>query len=197
MRFATIAGWTFFTLGCSLLASCATQPPGAPVADQEPYGYMPETATITVGDLKGVLDTDATISWFNASLDQISGVENFPLDDTLQMQGYIKQRVASDFEAKGVTVSPQPGSTRYQLVVAAASGEELTDELHAVFRIYPGLGAVGLNKGAIMVAVLDSVRNLTVWRGAVEGVILDGLSREEHNRRVDDAIDGLLARIEL
>ncbi|WP_339068311.1 hypothetical protein [Teredinibacter turnerae] len=165
-----------------------------------PYTYAPETATITVGKLKGAVAAGSTVSWFNAPLAEareLGPVETIESNGDFRPDAYLKQQVQRAFEAKGVKFASEAGSTRYQLIVAAGTGEHLTDELHEVFRIYPGMGAVGLKNGAVMVAVLDSVRNIAIWRGAVEGALLQGISSAEHSQRVDNAIDSLMARIQL
>ncbi|WP_028885229.1 hypothetical protein [Teredinibacter turnerae] len=165
-----------------------------------PYTFAPETATITVGKLKGAVAAGSTVSWFNAPLAEareLGPVDSIKSNGDFRPDAYLKQQVQRAFEAKGVRFAREAGSTRYQLLVAAGTGEHLTDELHEVFRIYPGMGAVGLKNGAVMVAVLDSVRNIAIWRGAVEGALLQGISSAEHSQRVDNAIDSLMARIQL
>ncbi|WP_339075328.1 hypothetical protein [Teredinibacter turnerae] len=183
------------------LTACSTGGrEGSGAVTGTPYTYAPETATITVGKLKGAVAAGSTVSWFNAPLAEareLGPVETIESNGDFRPDAYLKQQVQRAFEAKGVKFAREAGSTRYQLIVAAGTGEHLTDELHEVFRIYPGMGAVGLKNGAVMVAVLDSVRNIAIWRGAVEGALLQGISSAEHSQRVDNAIDSLMARIQL
>lgn len=183
------------------LTACSTGGrEGSGTVTGTPYTYAPETATITVGKLKGAVAAGSTVSWFNAPLAEareLGPVETIESNGDFRPDAYLKQQVQRAFEAKGVKFASEAGSTRYQLIVAAGTGEHLTDELHEVFRIYPGMGAVGLKNGAVMVAVLDSVRNIAIWRGAVEGALLQDISSAEHSQRVDNAIDSLMARIQL
>lgn len=179
------------------ISGCVTQPVPEESGLSATQMHTPQTAIVTVGDLKGVLDSDTTISWFDKDLIDLSDSKLLSADEANEVHLFLKRRIQEEFVKKGVKFSTEAGSTRFQILVAGAGTTTSTEHLHSLFKIYPGLGTSELTRGAVMVGVLDTARNYAIWRGVVEGTLSDDLSFDERVSRLDAVITRLMSKVEI
>lgn len=74
-------------------------------------------------------------------------------------------------------------------------GVQENKSLTDIFGIDPGLHSVsGLNKGTLMIAVLDAPQNKLIWKAATQGFIMENSSPEEKKERIQRGINSTLSQ---
>lgn len=155
------------------------------------------TATVVVGSLKGVLNESTPLSWYPNDFVDLSDMDYLSPEQQLIFEETLRNKIELEFAAKGVQFQAPAGSTRYQVVLAGAGSNTKVEELQALFKVYPGLGQHSMQLGAVMIAVVDTARDFSVWRGVVEGTTDVNLLLEERLSRLQNVVQSLLNHVEL
>lgn len=188
-------GATIIALMCILTSiGCVETPSTDGAIISQPH---PTTATVVVGSLKGVLNESTPLSWYPKNFVDLSDVSYLSPDQQSTVDQTIRKKVESEFVTKGIQFQSPVGSTRFQVVLAGAGSDNKVEELQALFKVYPGLGQHSMQMGAVMIAVVDTARNYSVWRGVVEGTTDPNVLLEERLTRLQSVVQSLLNRIEL
>jgi|GEM_PF-4341735 len=178
----------------SLFVACGTQ---STSQEHIPSVPPPTSATVVVGSLKGAIQAGSTLSWYKENFIDLSDSAYLSADEQRELSSALEAFVESAFREKGIHFSDERGSTRYQIIVAGAGSNSKVQELHGLFKVYPGLGHHEVNHGAVMIAVVDTARNYALWRGVVEGQVQSQLSFDQRLQRLNTIVSSLLNRIEL
>ncbi|SMF40851.1 hypothetical protein SAMN02745866_02648 [Alteromonadaceae bacterium Bs31] len=178
----------------SMLGACTTNEELTPTPATS--SYASSTATVVVGNLKGVFDENTKLSWHADDLIDLSDATYLSPEQQLDVENGVKRFIEQAFERKGIPFSTEQGSTRYQVVVAGAGSNTKVEKLHELFKVYPGLGHKNVTHGALMIAVVDTARNFALWRGVVEGEVAPEISMEARLQRLQMIVDTLVKSAE-
>jgi len=175
------------------LAACST-------TTSEPLpeiSTQPTSATVVVGSLDGAFGENTKLSWYPSDFIELQGSSVFQEGQKQQLLEAVKIHVEQAFAERGLVFNPEPGSTRFQVVVAGAADNQTVSKLEELFKVYPGLIQQNMTAGTVMLAVVDTARNFPMWRAAVEGAVQPDLTYEQRLEQIKGIIDDLMARTNL
>lgn len=94
-------------------------------------------------------------------------------------------------------VTPEDNPTFYIGYILERSDELSDEQLGETFGLNPGLPDLpDLEKGTMLIFVLEGESKQFAWRGAAQGFVLDDLSQEERNNRIKLIVHSMLSQFE-